>query len=299
MQSRVGHRETPRLRRAFWTAYRDLAQHAPTLRCGRASSDSWMHHNGYLNGGTLFTMIRVRQGEIGVQLALDDITASTIFSYLETHRATIDSAFPKTPQWRRVGTRTHEIEVRRPADIARRDEWQGYFAWYLLQLESFQRVLWPLVGRVPYPGQSRQWDRESFFTELESHTPSAAAPARRLLEWNEHNMSLVQWGHGRRFGSFIPRARREGRLYDAISVWTSATVSLRFADLKKEWPFSDEALRLELLRRFNRVPHVSLPRKAISALPALPLPLLAESRAMTPFLDALDWFAATVRGGHR
>ena len=288
-------RETPRLRREFWTAFREHAADAGIVTCGRASSDSWMHHNGHLNGGTLFTMVRVRQGEIVTQFTLDDITASTIYSFLQAHRSDIDPAFAETPQWRMAGVRTHEIEVRRPADIADEQEWPRHFDWFLRQLGTFQRVLWPLVGRVPLTGDTRQWDERSFFAELASHTPTAAAPARDLLRWSQANFPIIDWGHGKRFGSFVPRARRQGRLYGPVSVWTSGVVILRFADLKKEWPFSEESLRLDLLERMNGIPHLGLPRDAIDSLPAIPLPILAEPGALSRFLGSLTWFVGVVR----
>ena len=84
-------RATSCLRREFWTAFGDLESASGTVKSGKPSSDSRMHHNGGLNGGTLFTMVRVRQGEIGTQLALDDITADTICSFLRAHKGEIDS----------------------------------------------------------------------------------------------------------------------------------------------------------------------------------------------------------------
>lgn len=291
----MDYRETPRLRREFWSAFRNHVGQKDGVKCGRASSDSWMHHNGHLNGGTLFTMVRVRQGAIATQFALDDITASTIFSFLKAHRADIDSAFSGVPQWRTAGVRTHEIEVRTEADLTSRCDWSRYFAWFVEQLEAFQTALWPLVGRVPPAGDNRPWDEESFFAELGLHTPSAVAPARELLRWSQVNMSLVQWGRGKRFGSFVPTVRRQGRLHNAVSVWTNGTVVLRFADLKRESPFCDASLRAEFLHRLNRVPHFSLPRDAVDLLPSIPLPILAEAGSLTRFLDALDWFVQAVR----
>ena len=292
---RVDTRETSRLRREFWTAFREHATDVGIVNCGRASSDSWMHHNGHLNGGTLFTMVRVRQGEIVTQFALDGITASTIYSFLEAHRRDVDAAFSEAAQWRTAGVRTHEIEVRKPADIADKQEWPRHFDWFVRQLGAFQHALWPLVGRLPPTGNSREWSEPSFFAELDAHTPSAVAPARELLSWSQANMPVIDWGHGKRFGSFVPRVRRQGRLYGAVSVWTSGAVILRFADLKNEWPFCEASLRLELLERLNRVPHFSLPPEAIDSLPAIPLPILAAPGSLARFLDALAWFAGVVK----
>jgi hypothetical protein len=292
---RVDTRATSRLRFEFWTAFREHATKVGIVRCGRASSDSWMHHNGHLNGGTLFTMVRVRQGEIVTQFALDGMTASTIYSFLKSHHREVDAAFSEVAQWRTAGIRTHEIEVRRHADIADKQEWPQHFDWFVRQLAAFQHALWPLVGRLPPTGTSRQWNEHSFFAELEAHTPPAVIPAREVLRWSQANMPLIDWGCGKRFGSFVPKARRQGRLYAAVSLWTSGAMVLRFADLKKEWPFCEASLRLDLLERFNRVPHLSLPPEAIDSLPAIPLPILAEPGSLARFLDALAWFLGVVK----
>jgi hypothetical protein len=108
-------------------------------------------------------------------------------------------------------------------------------------------------------------------------------------------MPAVYWGHGRQFGSFMPGIARAGRVHTAVSVWTSGAVALRFATLKRLPPFDEEASRRELLERFNRVPLFDLPVEAAARFPVLPLAAIPESDAMAAFLDALEWFGATVR----
>ena len=234
-------------------------------------------------------MVRVRQGEIVAQFALDELTAGTIFSFLQAHRREIDAAFADAPAWRTAGTRTHEIEVRRPADITTEQAWPEYFDWFVRQLSAFQHALWPLVGRLPPSGGTRQWDEGSFFSELAAYTPSALAPARELLRWSQANMSMVEWGHGKRYGSFVPRARREGRLYGPFSVWTNGTFILRFAGLKKEWPFDEPAVRLDLLERVNLLPHLRPPCMRRSTPPShSPAHSRPSRRATRPLLRRPD-----------
>lgn len=285
----MDYRQTPRLRLEFWRAFKLYMASARTFRCGRASSDSWMHHNGALNGGSLFTMIRVRLGEIGTQFALDDATASTIFSFLQTRRSHIDAAFAEELQWRSVGSRTHEIEVRRPADLGKEREWSEYFAWFGQQLGAFQDTLWPLVGRVPPAGEKGTWDEQTFFASLAAYNPTSVGAARELLDWSAAKMPSVYWGHGRRFGSFAPGIRRQGTVHSVVSVWTDGTAMVRFGALKKTPLFCREALRVELLGRLNDVPHFDLPREVLDGYPAIPLPLLDDPTTLARFLGVLDW----------
>ena len=67
----------------------------------------------------------------------------------------------------------------------------------------------------------------------------------------------------------------------------------RFAALRKTPPFSDEALRAELLDRLDTVAHFALPGEVLDRYPTLPLLAGAADRAA--FLDVLDWYVDVVR----
>ena len=45
------------------------------------------------------------------------------------HRQEVDEAFGRALVWRVASDRMHEIEVRRPARLERRDDWPELFAW--------------------------------------------------------------------------------------------------------------------------------------------------------------------------
>jgi hypothetical protein len=63
--------------------------------------------------------------------------------------------------------------------------------------------------------------------------------------------------------------------------------------MKNHRPFSDNALRRELLDRLNRIPGVVIP--AESQWPRIPLTTLVDKAAMDQFLAVLDWAISEIR----
>jgi hypothetical protein len=285
----------PRLRSEFWRSFKASLAAAAEVTLGRVSSEGYMNVNAGLNCGSLIVMARVRKREIGVQLTLDDPAAATIFSFLGEHRASIDAAFETPPIWRAPTARAHEIEVRRAADLSDLNSWPELHRWLREQLVAFRTALHPYLGWSPPVGEKRQWDEALFFADLGRFNPAAVPPARALLDWSRSSMPDIYWGRGRQFGSFVPGLRRRGAVRSVISVWTSGTLVPRFAALRTAPPFDDEALRAELLARFNGVPHFDLPRDVLGLLPTLPLALLCGDVALERFIEALEWYVAVVR----
>jgi hypothetical protein len=106
--------------------------------------------------------------------------------------------------------------------------------------------------------------------------------------------SRTGWGTGKKYGSFIPVIERLDVSYYILAVWTYGTVEIYFQYLKENEPFSDNALRIELLRRLNDIPGVTLPDDAITRRPSIPLAVLAQGDAMAKFLAILDWVASQI-----
>jgi hypothetical protein len=285
----------PRLRLEFWRGFRQFVTDRGAVPCGRASSETWMHHDARLNCGRLFSMIRTRDGEIGSQFALDDLTARTVYALLADHQTAIDEAFGRPLAWRVVSERMHEVETRRPADLERRDDWPELFGWLADNLDALARALGPFVGRsIPVPHQG-DWDEASFFAALGEHNPAAVAPARQLLEWGRAALPHLYWGHGKQVGSFMAGVLRSGIEHSVVSVWTDGLFCLRFQALGKTPAFASEAMRAELLDRFNEVPRFDLPAGVLDKYPGLPLRLLDDPASMSAFLSALDWCVGVIK----
>lgn len=285
------------LRLRFWTDFKRYMQTRSAIRCATPSVDGWMDHGADLNGGVLYSIMRTRLGEIGVQFALNDSTAATIYSWLQSNTADLEAALDDGLSWHDPeGAQTSLIEVRRSAELTDETLWPEYFEWLLVHLEAFKATLWPLVGRVPPPQDAaHRWDEDTFFDALKSLNPAGVVASRALLLWTAAAGFRTTWGRGRRFGSATPRIVCSGQPYEPISVWTSSVVVLRFVDLRKCPPWDKSDRRLQFLERLNRVPHFALPEKAVNQRLALPMQLLGEPPAMAAFADALSWFRDTSR----
>jgi hypothetical protein len=287
--------EGPRLRLDFWRAFRESMEQDPVVACGRASSDTWMHHDAGLNFGRLFSLVRVRSDEIGLQWAADDASARTLYAFLSAHRSEIDARFDEEVAWRVVNERTYELEVRRPADLACREGWPSLFSWLSRSLHAFRSSVGEFVGRASTSSHGGDWDEAGFFGELAENCRRGVEPARRILDWSTRSMPLVYWGHGQSEGSFVPILLRQGVEHSVVSVYTTGVFCVRFGALKKTPPFDDEGMRQELLVKLNAAPHIELPSTVVGRYPSLPLPLLDEPGVMAAVLDALDWMVGAVR----
>lgn len=284
------------MRLEFWRAFKDYMAGRSRVRCATATSEDWMNHGADLNGGSLFSVQRTRLREIGVQFALDDATAETIYSYLESRRPEIDAAFPEGLRWHDpAGRRTSLIEIRRSADTSEPRAWPDHFAWLHELLERFQDVLWPIVGRVPAVGEPRRWDEVSFFMELRHLNPTSVEPAEALLHWARHHTPNIYWGHGRQTGSCTPRLTIRGTHYQLFTFATGGTLTLRFIDLKKTEPFDRADLRLKIVQSLNEARFLALPPTVIDHRSALPLPLFADREVRHGLLTAAEAFVRRCR----
>jgi hypothetical protein len=78
-------------------------------------------------------------------------------------------------------------------------------------------------------------------------------------------------------------------------VWTYGKIEIQFQYLKEQPPFDDLELRLELRRRLNEIPGVSIPDNAITRRPSVPLAIFADPESLAALKDALDWVCAMAR----
>jgi hypothetical protein len=144
--------------------------------------------------------------------------------------------------------------------------------------------------------ESRQWDEPSFFRDLQERRGAGeVASARWILEWARVKRMRVRWGKGRLYGSFTPEFDHDGTPYNFVRVYTDASTTILFAYLREKPPFDDESLRLELLRRVNELPGVSIPEDKATRRPWFYLSLLTDGAALEQFLGILDWVVEEIR----
>src|SRR5215217_7806495 len=125
---------------------------------------------------------------------------------------------------------------------------------------------------------SRQWNEHSFFQALEARRGAEeAASAMRILEWMKARGLGVGWGKGRHDGSFTPELDHGGSRYKFVRFYTYGSVEVLFEYLYYQPPFDDESVRLELLRRLNEMPGVSISVDNITKRPTLSVSLLKSN----------------------
>ncbi|MDQ3044200.1 MAG: hypothetical protein M3R06_03475 [Chloroflexota bacterium] len=147
--------------------------------------------------------------------------------------------------------------------------------------------------------EKRQWDERSFFETLAAMRGAADADvAKSLLDWARERGLRVWWGKGKREGSFFPMVDHASSLEWTISVWTTGTVEVQFAQLAREGhPFAAEGKRMELLTRLNTIPGMVFPRDAITKRPNRPLSTFVDPAVRDQLLGVLDWLVTELRAG--
>jgi hypothetical protein len=143
------------------------------------------------------------------------------------------------------------------------------------------------------PGEPRQWDESSFFSELSQRRgEQEAAVARRLLDWaNEHGLR-IWWGQGKKDGSFFPMYDNRFGQNFLFSVWTYGNVEIQFQHMKTP-PFGEEGKRRELAQRLSAI-GVSISEDALKKRPTFGLSLLLQPGQLDAFMGAFDWVLSEI-----
>jgi hypothetical protein len=136
----------------------------------------------------------------------------------------------------------------------------------------------------------KQWDENTFLSDLETRRGVAeTGVAKEILRWAMEKRLHIWWGKGKQDGSFFPMLEHEGTWHWLISVWTYGSVEVQFKMMRSRPPFDDEPKRLELLRRLNDIPNVSILRDSIARRPSIPLSVFVDKSVLNQLLATLDW----------
>jgi len=123
-------------------------------------------------------------------------------------------------------------------------------------------------------GQRKQWDKNSFFEEIENKLGSAEKSAvTKLFEWAEQNAESVAYGTGAQTGSFIPRfpnisqyafivAYSDGRIRIQFWGYDENTLQHLFDSLKKY--LTDKAIVNQLKEACDKQTHKDLPPQTVA-----------------------------------
>ncbi len=172
--------------------------------------------------------------------------------------------------------------------------------------EGIATLLPKVVGRTeksdaikPRP-PAVKWSEESLFERMNQvATPEESQAVRRLLDWAASRVPLIWWGEGPTDPSFVPTEIVDGIKHQVFAAYggsekSAACVYPYFEHYAKKPPFVEEALRRELLARFNAVPGINLPPEAITKRPRINIGTLS-SEALEGLLEVFDWYLSEVR----
>jgi len=152
------------------------------------------------------------------------------------------------------------------------------------------------IVKPPSESKPRQWDQESFMTDLRARCGDKHADAAQaILNWASDRGLCVWWGRGRYDGSFFPEIILGPEKWLTFSVWTYGTVEVQFKYMKS--PFHVEDRRRELLYRLQSATAITLDEKRLDKRPTFPLAGLIQPEQLQGFLATFDWFVEEVRKG--
>jgi hypothetical protein len=143
---------------------------------------------------------------------------------------------------------------------------------------------------------SKTWDEATFMKVLcETKGTDATNAAKALLDWITPRVTHVSWSRGKKYGGFFPTMVSAGNKYQLFKVSIAGKLVIGFDWLKKKAPFTDEALRRELLNRINQALNTSFDQESIRSRVRVPVEKLADLANQEKFKLAIDWMIDKIR----
>jgi len=109
--------------------------------------------------------------------------------------------------------------------------------------------------------------------------------AKRINEWLQERVTEVF----PTANAFAPLLRVKNRDQFFFKVTTDGNIQLWFLYLANKLPFSDEALRRQLLEKINSIPGVNIEETRINGKPSFPIKLLVNKDSLQKFKDTFEW----------
>ncbi len=146
----------------------------------------------------------------------------------------------------------------------------------------------------PGPRSSKQWDEASFLKELGGKRSSATAKvAQKILRWLETQHVEMTWGTGAKEGAVHPILEHDGKRYFSFRLWTGGGLEFFHSRMVSNPPFTEEAIRAELLNRLSAIPDLNLYTAAMSE--SRQISKLEDHTTWQAFVDTFDWYFAQIR----
>jgi hypothetical protein len=142
----------------------------------------------------------------------------------------------------------------------------------------------------------QKWDESSFMQQLSKTSgEQAVALANEICAWVKPLIDEVTWG-GRVLARMTPTIWKDGVRYQLFVIRTAGRVGVRFLTFHNKKPFDDTLVLKELLEKFNKIPGVSFPTKALDGKPNFRLEILGDPVAMTGFKGVVQWMIEQIQG---
>ena len=137
--------------------------------------------------------------------------------------------------------------------------------------------------------RTKKWNERSFFAELEKNrNKDEVVIARKIFDWAKENMSYIEWGSGRIYGSCIPVLEVGGTSYWLFALWTNGRIEIVFQYFKNKPPLDSIEIRKMFLRKLNQIPDVNLPEESIEKRPTIPLIVFKKEENLKQLLSAFE-----------
>ena len=136
----------------------------------------------------------------------------------------------------------------------------------------------------------KQWDEAMFMAALEERSGEAARKvAEDILHWITPQVTYVWWGTGSKVGGIVPTIQHGKTKYHVCRMATQGWFVFRFDWLYKKPPFSEEAVRRQLLAKINEIPGVIFSEDVLTKRARIPYEKLMTNEAVEKLKSAVTW----------
>ena len=132
-----------------------------------------------------------------------------------------------------------------------------------------------------------------FFKQLEARTLHEMDTAKAILDWADESEMRLWWREVGGVTTVTPYFKHGGIAHWSFSLRADGAVDLHFQYLKA--PFDGKARRLELIRRLNSIPSVSIPEEYASKTRTILLSALSSEETLDDFIRTMQWYEDEVK----
>lgn len=142
----------------------------------------------------------------------------------------------------------------------------------------------------------KQWDESMFMAALEERSGAGSRKvAEDILHWISPQVTYVWWGTGSKEGGIVPTIKHGETKYHVCRMATQGWFVFRFDWLYKKPPFSDEAVRRQLLAKINEIPGVNFGENVLTKRAKISFDKLNTSDALEKLKSTVAWLIEQVK----